>query len=94
VLELPVSTGGQPAEESDVGDVDGVLAVDPDESERYKQGRDLADGPDLDERCAPAQTDFSFPAPGFQEVHIIRIEYAVLPAREGTRIRRGTIPAL
>ena len=63
-----------------MGDVDGVLAVDPDEPVGLEQRCDLADRPDVNERCARAQSDFSFPAAGSQKVHVMRVEHAVLTA--------------
>ena len=42
-LELPVSAVGLQPKEPDAGDVDGVFAVDPDESEGLEQRRHLAD---------------------------------------------------
>ena len=61
--------------------IDGVLAVNPNESERLEQRRDLADRPDINQRCPRAQPNFGFPTPGSEAVHIIRIEHAVLAAR-------------
>ena len=50
-FELPIPAVGLQAEESDVGDIDSVFAVDVDESEGLKQWHDHADRPDGDERC-------------------------------------------
>ena len=67
-LELPVPAVGLQAEEPDAGDVDGVLAVDPDEPEG------------LEQRRARTQANFGFPTAGSEEVHVIRVEHAVLAA--------------
>jgi hypothetical protein len=79
-LELPVPAIGLQPKKPDAANVDCVLAVNPDESERLEQRRDLANRPYVDERCARTQADFGFPAPGSQEVHNIRVEHAVLTA--------------
>jgi hypothetical protein len=81
-FELPVSTVGLQAKEPDMGDVHSMLAVDPDESEGLEQRRDLADRPDIDERCARTHPDFGFPAAGSEEVHVARVEHAVLGPRD------------
>ncbi len=58
-------------------DVDGMLAVDPDESEGFGQQCHLANRPDVDEGCARPQPDFGFPSSGSQVVHVIRVEHTV-----------------
>jgi hypothetical protein len=60
-LEFPVPAIGLQVDEPDVGDVDGMLAVDPDESEGLEQRCDLANRPDIDKWCARAQADLGFP---------------------------------
>ena len=47
-LELPASAVGLQPKKPDAGDVDGVLAVDPDESEGLEQRRNLANRHDID----------------------------------------------
>ena len=63
-----------------MGDIDGVLAVDPHESEGLEKRRHFADRPDIDERCARTQADLGFPTASSQEVHVIRVEHPVLTA--------------
>jgi len=63
-----------------VGGIDGVLAVDPDEPLGLEEWCDLADRPDIDERCARAQADFSFPTHGPEVVNVVRVEHAMLTA--------------
>jgi len=58
-----------------------VLAVDSDESEGLEQRRYHTYRSDIDERCARAQADFSFPTSGSQEIHVVRVQYAVLGPR-------------
>ena len=61
-----------------MGDVDGVLAVNPNEPVGLEQRRDLADRPDIDQRRARTQANFGFPTAGSQKVHIVRVEHPVL----------------
>ncbi len=77
-LELPVSAVGLQAQEPDAGNVDGVFAVDPDESEGPKQRRHLADRSYIDKRCTRAQADLGFPTPRPEVVHILGVEHAML----------------
>ena len=63
-----------------MGDVDGLFAVYPDKSEGLEQRCDFADRPDIDQRRARTHADFGFPTACSQEVHIIRVEHAVLTA--------------
>ncbi len=77
-LELPVSAVGVQPKKPDAGDVDGVFAVDPDESEGLEQRRHLADRSDIEERCPRAQADLGFPTLGPEVVHILGVEHAML----------------
>ena len=79
-LDLPIPAVGLKAEESDVRDVHGMLAVDPDEPVILERDHHITDRSDVDERCARTQTDFGFSTPGSQVVHGIRIEHATLSA--------------
>jgi len=62
-------------------DVDCVLAVDPDKSEALEQRRDLANRPDVDERCARTQADLGFPTARPEEEHIFGVKHAMLAPR-------------
>ena len=79
-LELPVSAVGLHSKQPDAGEVDGVIVVNPNESEGLEQRCDLANRPDIHERCARTQADFGFPTPGSQVVDVIRVEHEVLTA--------------
>ena len=79
-LEFPVSAVGLQPKEPDEGDVDGVLAVNPDKPEWFERRRDLPERPDIDERCARAQTNFGLPSPGMQAIHVVRVEHPLLTA--------------
>ena len=57
--------------------IDGVFAVDPDESEGFEQRRNLADRPNIDKRRPRPQANFSFATPGSEEVHVLRIQHTV-----------------
>jgi hypothetical protein len=76
-------------EKSDVGDVDGVPAVYPDESEWLEQRRDVADWPDVNERRARTQANFGFSTAGLKAVHVIRVERTVLTAGDVTEDPAG-----
>ena len=65
-----------------MGDVDCVLTVDPDETEGLEERRHVADRSYIDERRAGSQADFSFPSSCVEEVHVVRVEHAVLAARD------------
>lgn len=70
------------AEESDVRNVHAMLAVDSDKPVILERDHHITDRSDVDEWCARTQTDFSFPTTGSQVVHVIRVEHAVLTARD------------
>ena len=77
-LELPVSAVGLQPKEPDAGNVDGVFAVDADETEGLEQRRHLTDRPDIHKRCTRAQADLGFPTPRSEVVHILGVEHAML----------------
>ena len=63
-LDFPVPAVGLEAEQSNVGDVHAMLAVDPDEPVGLEEWCDLADRPDIDERCARTHADFGLSTAG------------------------------
>lgn len=60
-----------------MGEIDGVFPVDPNKTERCKQGRDLTDRPEIDKRCPRAQADLGFPSLGSKAVDIGRVKHTV-----------------
>ena len=79
-LDLPIPAVGLEAEQSNVGDVHGMLAVDSDKPVILERDHHITDRSDVDEWRARTQTDFGFPTPGPQELHVIRVEHPVLTA--------------
>jgi hypothetical protein len=60
-LDLPIPAVGLEAEEANVGRVDGVLVVNPDEAEGFEGGEQFSQGSHVDERRSSAQADFGSP---------------------------------
>jgi len=81
-FELPVSAVGLQAEKPDIGDVDSVLAVNPDETVGLQKRRDLADGSDIEKRCARSQADFGLATSGSKAVDVVRIKDALFAAED------------
>ena len=78
--EFPVSPVGLQAKEPDVSDVDGVLAVNPDETIGLEQRRDLTNRSDIDERGARSKANLGFPSPCTKTVDVTGVKHALLAA--------------
>lgn len=60
-----------------MAEIYGILPMDSNESEGLEQWCNLADRPDIDNRCPRSQADFGFPAPGPDVVHVARVQHTM-----------------
>jgi hypothetical protein len=79
-LDLPIPAVGLEAEEANVGRVDGVLVVNPDEAVGLEGGEDFTQGADVDERRSSAQADFGLAARRHEAIDVVGIDHPLLTA--------------